>query len=29
MMGMEQGGNIGAEMAQLGKDCGPELTEDK
>ena len=29
MMGMEQGGNIGADMAQMGKDCGPELTEDK
>ena len=29
VMGMELGGNIGAEMAQLGKDCGPELTEDK
>ena len=29
MMGMEQGGNIGADMAQMGKDCGPEVLEDK
>ena len=24
MMGMEEGGNLGADMAKLGKDCGPE-----
>ena len=24
MMGMEQGGNIGADMAQMGKGCEPE-----
>jgi len=29
MMGMEQGGNIGADMAQIGKDCGPEVLGDK
>ena len=29
MMGMEEGGNIGADMAQMGKDCGPEDTEIK
>ena len=29
MMGMEQGGNIGADMAQIGKDCGPDVLEDK
>ena len=29
MMGMEQGGNIGADMAQMGKDCDPEILEDK
>ena len=29
MMGMEQGGNIGADMAQMGKDCGPEVLGDK
>ena len=28
MMGMEQGGNIGADMAQMGKDCGPEVAEE-
>ena len=29
MMGMEEGGNIGADMAQMGKDCVPEDTEIK
>ena len=29
MMGMEQGGKIGADMAQIGKDCGPEVLGDK
>ena len=29
MMGMEEGGNIGADMAQMGKDCVPEDIEIK